>query len=215
MSQSAEDLFELFDTSVVSDALDRHDGGGVINGLPPAHHEHAAVGRAHTLRLEEVEVKNADGSDTNFPYALLHELAADRVLVLDGADPGISCWGGNASRLAENAGVNGIVVDGGYRDVPEVRAGSFPVFGRAPTPKTGQRRLSVEAIGEPVEIGGVTVAPDDLIVADATGIVVVPADSVSDVAETAEGILREELLVEKKIEAGATVPDLESDEHDF
>lgn len=212
MSQTPTDVYELFDASIVSDALDRHDIDGVITGLPPAHSGQSTVGRAHTMTLREAAEQ---GEETNFPYAMLHELQEDRVLVLDGAGPEISCWGGNASKLAANAGVNGVVVDGGYRDVPEIREGAFPVFGRAPTPKSGQRRVVVEGIGEPVEIGGVTVAPDDLIVADATGVVVVPADSVGAVADTAEAILREELLVEAKIDAGATVPDLERNDHEF
>lgn len=212
MSQTVTDLFELFDASIVSDALDQHGIDGVINGLPPAHPDQKAVGRAHTLRLEEAD---EPGTDTNFPYAMLHELVEDRVLVLDGAGPELSCWGGNASKLAANAGMNGIVVDGGYRDIPEIRDGSLPVFGRAPTPKTGQKRLVVEEIGEPVEIDGITVAPDDVLLADATGVVAVPADSVAEVAETAEEILGEELLVEAKIDAGATVPDLEAEGHDF
>lgn len=212
MPRSITDVFQSFDTSIVADALDEHGIDGVITGLEPAHPSQAAVGRAHTLRLEEAP---DPGSETNFPYAMLNELVADRMLVLDGVGPEISCWGGNASRLAENAGVEGIVVNGGYRDVPEVREGSFPVFGRAPTPKTGQRRVVVEEIGEPVEIGGVTVAPDDLIVADATGVVVVPDDAAADVADTAEEILGEELLVEEKIAAGATVADLQQDDHEF
>lgn len=212
MSRSATDVFEAFDTSIVSDALDRHGIDGVINGLPPAHPDHVVVGRAHTLRFEPAAEPD---SETNFPYAMLDELVADRVLVIDGVGPELSCWGGNASRLAANAGMNGIVVEGGYRDVSEIREGSLPVFGRAPTPKTGQRRLVVEAIGEPVEIDGVTVSPDDLIVADATGVVVVPSNHITAVAETAEEILGEELLVEAKIDAGATVSDLESDDHEF
>ncbi|THE64130.1 RraA family protein [Salinadaptatus halalkaliphilus] len=212
MSRSITDVYRSFGTSIVSDALDEHGIDGVITGLEPVHPSHAAVGRAHTLRLEAAP---NPGTETNFPYAMLHELVADRVLVLDGGGPGLSCWGGNASQLAANAGVEGLVVDGGYRDVAEIRAGSFPVFGRAPTPKTGQKRLTVEEIGEPVTIGDVTVSPDDLLVADATGVVAVPADAVADVAETAEEILGEELLVESKIDGGATVADLERDAHEF
>lgn len=212
MSQTVTDVFESFDTSIVSDALDQHGIDGVINGIEPTHPDHSTVGRAHTLRLERA---NNPGTDTNFPYAMLHELVADRVLVMEGVDPSISCWGGNASKLAANAGMNGIVIEGGYRDIPDIRAGSIPVFGRSPTPKSGQQRLVVEEIDSPIEVDGIEVAPDDLIVADATGIVVVPADDIEAVAETAEGILGEELLVETKIDSGATVPDLESDDHEF
>lgn len=44
---------------------------------------------------------------------------------------------------------------------------------------------------------GVTVRTDDLVVADATGVVIVPGDEVGAVAETAEKMLDEELLIEK------------------
>ena len=212
MGSTVTDTFEMFDSSIVSDALDRHGIDGVVNSVSPAHPDQTAVGRAHTLRFELAETT---GEDTNFPYAMLNELLADRVLVIDGAGPEISCWGGNASRLAANAGVNGIVVDGGFRDVGEIRNGSFPVFGAAPTPRTGQRRVTIEAVGEPIEIDGVTVAPEDVVVADATGVVVVPADEAAAVADTAEAILEEELLVEAKIENGALVEDLQGDGHDF
>lgn len=212
MASSITDVYSMFDTSIVSDALDEHGIDGVVNGLPPAEPSQRSVGRAHTMRFELVD---DPGGKTNFPYAMLDELLEDRVLVIDGVGPEISCWGGNASVLAENAGVSGIVINGGYRDVPEIRTGSFPVFARAPTPKSGQRRLTVEAVGEPVEIDDVTVAPDDVVVADATGVVVVPADEAVAVAETAEETLREEQLVETKIDHGANVADLQQDDHEF
>ncbi|WP_436348462.1 RraA family protein [Natronorubrum sp. FCH18a] len=213
MAPAITDVFSMFDTSIVSDALDEHGVDGVITGIEPAEPSQTAVGRAHTMRFELVSDPGSE--TTNFPYAMLNELVDDRMLVIDGVGPDISCWGGNASVLAENAGVNGLVIDGGYRDVPEIRAGSLPVFGRAPTPKSGQRRVTVKEIGEPVEIDGITVSNDDLIVADKTGIVVIPADIAPDVAETAEDILSEELVVEAKIENGATVSDLQQEDHEF
>lgn len=212
MTSSVTDAYRLFDTSIVSDALDEHGIDGVITGIGPAGAAHATVGRAHTLRFEEVD---APGSETNFPFAMLNELLADRVLVVDGVGPDVSCWGGNASRLAAAAGVNGVVVDGGFRDVSDVREEPLPLFGRSPTPRTGQRRVTVEGIGEPVEIDGVTVAPEDVVVADATGVVVVPADDAAAVAETAEDVLAEELLLEEKIANGVTVADLQRDGHAF
>lgn len=212
MTLSITDVYNMFDTSIISDALDKHDIDGVITGLSPAKFGQTAVGRAHTMRFELVD---DPGKRTNFPYRMLSELLKDRVLVIDGVGPDISCWGGNASRLAENAGVSGMVINGGYRDISEIREGSFPVFARQPTPKSGQHRLTVKEVGERLKIDGVTVNSKDVIVADATGIVVVPAEEAAAVAETAEAILREELLIERKIEHSATVADLQSDDHEF
>lgn len=212
MGSSITDIYSMFDTSIVSDALDQHNIEGVITGISPTRPEHKTVGRAHPMRFELLEEPE---ETTNFPYAMLNELVEDRVLAIDGVGPDISCWGGNASRLAENAGVNGLVIHGGFRDIREIREGSFPVFARQPTPKSGQGRIHIESIGDPIDIDGVAISSDDIIVADSTGVVVVPEEKAVDVAQTAEATLQEELLVEHKIERGATVEDLQSEDHEF
>ena len=203
--------YRTFDTGIVADALDEHGIDGVVQGLTPASLDHAAVGRARPMRFERVESVE---EGTNFPYAMLSELAADRVFVVDAADDA-SAWGGNASKLAAQAGLAGVVVNGAFRDVTEVCDVGVPVFGATRTPKTGQGRLHVDAVDEPVTVRGGDVAPEDVVVADATGVVVVPADEADAVADTAERILGEELLLEEKIRAGATVSDLRDDAHEF
>lgn len=234
------EVFERAPTSVVSDALDAHvadadrdaddgdggtavgdeetadgndgpAGGGVLAGRPPADPDHRAVGRARPVAFERAD----GGGRTNFPYAMLEALAAGEVFVLDGV-PGLSCWGGMASRLADGAGLAGVVVArGGYRDVPEIREASFPVFGSEPTPKTGQRRIEVGSTDAPVTVDGVAVAPGDVVVADATGVVVVPRAVEEAVAATAADLLAEERELEAAVEAGAAVADLRADDREF
>ncbi|MGM0606338.1 MAG: RraA family protein [Halobacteriota archaeon] len=213
MTRTITDVFSQFDTSIVSDALDEHDIDGVVTGLHPAHPDSVAVGRARTLQFSPVAGDAEEA--TNFPYAMLTEIESDRMLVIDGVGDDLSCWGGNASRLAAAGGANGVVIDGGFRDVREVRSSSVPVFAARPTPRTGQRRVRVSAVDEPIDLRGVTVEPDDVLVADATGIVVVPSEAAEAVAQTAESILAEELLVESKIEHGATIEELQRDDHAF
>lgn len=203
--------FTECDTSVVSDAMDDHGIDGVVTGIPPAAPGHRAVGRARPLRFERVRGAGV----TNFPMAMLEALAAGEVLVIRGVSPDISCWGGQASRLAENAGVEGVVVDGGYRDVFEVREGSFPVFGRQPTPRSGQRRVRVASTDEAVTVGGVSVAPDDVVVADATGVVVVPAEHEEAVAESAADLLDSESDLTERVAAGEDLESIREDHEQF
>lgn len=202
--------YRALDTGIVSDALDQHDVDGVIQGLRPAHPDHVAVGYARPMRFERVETDDA----TNFPYAMLERLDDDRVFVID-SDEEVSSWGGNASKLADVAGLAGVVVDGAYRDAPDVRRTAVGVFGAARTPKTGQRRVRIATVDDPVTVRGVTVHADDVVVADATGVVVVPRERAEAVADTAETILGEELLLERKIASGATIDDLRADDHEF
>lgn len=213
MTQRLTDVFRLFDTAIVADAMDEHGLDGVLTGFETPAQSWTAVGRADTVRMEPAPDPGTEA--TNFPFAMLSELRADRVLVVSGTDPTVSCWGGNASRLAAAAGTSGVVVDGGYRDAPDVGEGAVPVFARARTPRSGQRRVTVAGAGNPVTVDGVEIAPDDVVVADGTGVVVVPADEARAVAATAEEILAEERLLEAKIANGATVADLQTDGHSF
>ena len=203
--------FAECDTSLLSDAMDEHGIDGVVTGIPPAAPDHRAVGRARPLRFER-----ARGVGTpNFPHAMLEALAAGEVLVIRGVSPDVSCWGGQASRLAANAGVEGVVIDGGYRDVPEVREGSFPVFGRQPTPRSGQRRVRVASTDEAVTVGVVGVAPGDAVVADATGVVVVPAEREARVAESAADLLDAESDLAERVAAGEDLDSIREDHEQF
>jgi regulator of RNase E activity RraA len=199
------------DTSLLSDAMDEHGLDGVLTGIPPAAPGHRALGRARPLRFERAR---GEGT-TNFPLAMLEVLAPDEVLVIRGVSPAISCWGGQASTLAANAGVEGVVIDGGYRDVAEVRAGEFPVFGRQPTPRSGQRRVRVASTDEPVTVDGVRVAPGDAVLADATGVVVVPAEHEERVAETAADLLEAESDLAERVAAGEDLDSIREDHEQF
>jgi regulator of RNase E activity RraA len=196
--------YRSFETSVVSDALDDHGIDGVVDGISHAGGDPPAAGYARPVQFERAP----GGEATNFPHAMLSAVGVEDVLVVSGVGPAISCWGGNASRLAANAGAAGVVVDGGFRDVPELRDEALPVFGAAPTPRSGQRRVRVAATDEPVTAGGVRVAPDDVVVADETGVVVVPADRAAAVADTAADLADAERDLEAAIDDGATVDDL-------
>ncbi|MCA9543590.1 MAG: DUF1588 domain-containing protein [Myxococcales bacterium] len=106
------------------------------------------------------------------------------VVAMDGAN--VSTWGGMASMAAKTKGVAGLLVDGGVRDLEEMVEFGFPVFARHMTPTTGRGRLRVEAIGEPVRVDGVVVKPGDLIVADGTGVVVLPHRKAEKIVARAE-----------------------------
>jgi len=186
--------------TVVSDALDAHGIDGVIGGIDPAHPEHVAVGRAIPVRMERVETDE----HTNFPAALFEAFAPASVFVVSSPTDRLSCWGGLASRLADRAGMGGIVIDGGFRDVPEIRERDFGVFGADTTPRSGQKRLRVAAVGDPVEVDGVEVAAGDAVVGDATGVAVVPEADAPAVADTAEEILDTEAALDRKVADGYT-----------
>lgn len=109
------------------------------------------------------------------------------VVDLDGyVDVGF--WGSMIGLVAKDKGVEGIVLDGGCRDVWEIQQIGFPVFcrGRGRTEVIGRIELKPEMVNVPVTVGGAIVNPSDIIVGDDDGVVVVPGKIASNVLERAE-----------------------------
>ncbi len=84
-------------------------------------------------------------------------------------------------------GCAGAVIDGGCRDVDAIVAADFPVFARHTTPQDSVPRWELVGHGDrTVEVGGIPVSLGDWVVADADGIVVVPAGVLHEVLAEAE-----------------------------
>jgi regulator of RNase E activity RraA len=94
-------------------------------------------------------------------------------------------WGELTSSSCVARGAAGLVTDGPCRDVEQVRALGFPVWARGTSPRDVHGRLEFGPHGVPVTVDGVAIAPGDLVVADADGVVVVPAAVADDVLRRA------------------------------
>ncbi len=189
--------------STWADALDQLDVWGVVEGMVLRSGSGRICGFATTAR--QVPGRLHEFEKAEFAVGRIVSAAAPgRVLMVDVGGQPISTMGGLAAYGARQLGAAGVVIDGACRDVDEIRATGLWLASRHVAPTTGKGRLRMMPLGGPVQIGGITVRQDDLVVGDETGIVVVPRALVAEVLPRAEALALADAAVEARMHAGET-----------
>jgi 4-hydroxy-4-methyl-2-oxoglutarate aldolase len=133
------------------------------------------VGRARTGLYRDVYHLARGHNPYELEIALIDDLKPGDVAVLAcGASGRIAPWGELLTTACLARGAAGCVTDGLVRDVKAIRERRFPVFHGGIGPLDSKGRGEVVAIDVPVEVGGVTVNPGDLVFGDADGVLTVP-----------------------------------------
>ena len=106
--------------------------------------------------------------------------------VEDGAD--IAGMGGLMGTAMFARGFAGAVVDGGVRDLPQLKKIGFPVFSTGAVPSTSVGHYRFAGVNGTLDVGGTEVAAGDIIVADQDGVVVVPQARAAEVLIKAQAL---------------------------
>ena len=133
---------------------------------------------------------------------LLSRAPGGHVVVCQPQDDTRALFGGLSAEALAIKGVRGYIVDGGCRDVQAVVDQGFPVFARFQTPIDIVCAWRAEAYAVPIAIGGLQVLPDDHVLADRDGIVLVGAGEVEAVVAAAERKMATEGEMVRAIRAG-------------
>lgn len=191
----------FFETPALSDAMDRLDlPSAVVVGLSPV----AAAPGPVAGPARTATVVNSEDPDIPGLAEYLDEAAEGDLLVLGWVATSVaSVWGGLAATRTAARGCVGLVTDGWVRDVDEVRSLPLTVWASGSVPRSGKGRLAVTRIGEPTEVSGVLVHDRDVVVADNTGVCVVPAAQAPQVLGAASELQRRDELFRQALATGA------------
>lgn len=199
------DRLDDLDSAAISDALDALGLPSGVPGLLPVTVPHRVAGFALTAAMEPYRPGE---HGAHILTTVVDTAGPENVIVIDnGGRRDVSCWGGILGLGAAQRGVRGILVDGVCRDNDENRAIGLPVYARGGSPLTARGRLQQRNTAEPVTIAGRTVRQGDLVLHDATGLVVIPRDLVDAVLTEAEAIVRREKAIAAEVRTGTALAD--------
>lgn len=169
------------DTATLSDALDRLGIVGQCHGIAGRDPSFKMAGRAFTMLCGPA------GKPAGTVGDYIDDVPEGRVVVIDnGGRDDATIWGDILTEIAHRRQLAGTLIDGISRDVALCRELGYPVFSKGHWMRTGKDRVQVEQMHCPVAIGGVRVAPGDIVRGDMDGAIVIPQaheDAVLDAAE--------------------------------
>ena len=199
MDDTAEHLGRL-GTSTLSDAMDRLGIAGQAFGILPVEPAFRLVGRAFTASYLPVGVDGGTVGD------YVEDVPPGDVVVLDnqGRMDG-TVWGDILTLAAHKRGVGGTVIDGVCRDTARALELDYPIFSRGHWMRTGKDRVAMVAVNVTVALGGVRVRPQDLLIGDRDGVVVVPRGREAELLDVAARIEAAEEAIRSIVMAGGSL----------
>lgn len=168
------------------------------------------VGPAYTLRYiparEDLNPITVFENPEHPQRAAVERCPPGHVLIMDSRGDARAASGGDilVTRLMQR-GVAGVVTDGGFRDSPGIGSLDIPAYHRRPSAPTNLILHQAIEINGPIGCGGVPVFPDDVVVGDDEGVVVIPAEIAAEVAAEAVDMTEFEDFVLERVQAGASI----------
>ena len=182
------EAYRHVEAASVSDAEEQvlHAKHYMSHGMQPIFPTKFA-GTALTVLLKKEE--NTDPNALSGMLSAIDSGGPGSVYVMkveDGAD--IAGMGGLMGTAMFARGFTGAVVDGGVRDLPQLKRIGFPVYSTGAVPSTSVSHYRFRGMNATLEVGGTQVAPNDIIVADQDGVVVVPRARAAEVLIKAQAL---------------------------
>lgn len=215
--KSDDELFaiarrELF-TCVVGDVMDKMQltHQYLPAAIRPLRQDMTLIGRAMPVLSGDVFQEKVEESANPLsakPFGLmleaLDDLRQNEIYVNTGSSPRNAMWGEMMSTRALKLGAKGAVVNGYVRDTRAILSLDFPIFSFGSYGQDSAPRYKVYDFRIPIEIGGVSIRPGDILFGDIDGVLVVPAKAEIEVFTKALEKARGEKTVKRDLENGVT-----------
>lgn len=213
-SMSDQELFAMLakiSTATLNTMLRKRGiTNSTIEGLVPTQ-EGQIVGRARTLRYVPLreDLFKKFGGGFNAQKRVIDDLNPGEILVMEARGETTSGTLGDILAMrARVRGAAGIITDGGVRDLGAVTEVGLPVFHAGGHPAVLGRRHVPWDTDITISCGSATVQVGDVIVADADGIIVIPADLAEEVAIEGAATEARESFILDQVEKGAPIKEI-------
>ncbi|WP_125588169.1 RraA family protein [Companilactobacillus jidongensis] len=188
------------DVTSISDAMDSLGIPCAAYGIQPIQRNIPFCGRAFTVHYVPCGMKKGTVGD------FLDDVKPGQVVVIDNAGrTDCTVWGDIMTNVANTNNISATVINGVCRDIPGILNTNYPVYSKGYYMVTGKERVQVDTINKPVSVGSVQVRPNDIIIGDDTGVVVIPSEEAEKILEIAKGIQRKEQEIIQLVKNGSTL----------
>jgi|TARA_B100000315_G_scaffold77808_1_gene71124 regulator of RNase E activity RraA len=149
------------------------------------------------------------GQDSTLLHHIIAELRSGDFLCIDRlGDSKHACLGGGVAAAIKASGCVGVAIDGPCTDLPEIQEYDLPVWSRGVSPVTTRIYDIGGSFNVPISCGGVVVNPGDVVIADFSGVLVMPPDEAETEADWALGKQAAEPDGHKLLLSGSKLGDL-------
>jgi regulator of RNase E activity RraA len=185
---------EVFDVRPRTAGFMGPDVRPIFPSLPPI------IGYAATVRTVSAHEPGPDGPASKPDYWRYLESSGPGPLIAVVEDlddpPSVGAFFGEVnSNIHLALGCAGAVTNSGIRDVEEVEALGFPIW--ASSVIVSHAYVHIVDFGTPLRVGGLVVAPGDLLLADRHGVIHIPPEIAADIPEAVRQIeVREKTIIE-------------------
>lgn len=200
---SAYDIQAVAERAKVLGSSTLYEASGLPTAVDPAIRP---IWRGAFIAAPAYPLECSPGDNLGLHLAL-ERVPKGSVLVVSTGNFIAGYWGEVLTVAAQAAGVVGLIIDGGVRDIQAIEKLGFPVYARGVSVK-GTVKATAPSVGQPIPFNGAQVAAGDLVVADDDGIVIIPQTEVARTLADGEARFEKEARMMAALREGSTTVEL-------